>query len=78
MEHCIEDTDLCWDADECHAEYCNGGNCRAIKEQLLYQRKRNQHIRNMLTSGIPSDKDTITAMVKQFRGDYYRAKANQK
>ena len=70
MEHCYEDTDLCWDADECYDADCNGGNCRAIKNQLLYQRKRNQFIRNALLKK-PLKPAEIQTLIAQFRADYY-------
>jgi hypothetical protein len=77
MEHCYEDTDYTWDADECQDVNCSAGNCKSIREQLIYQRKRNEYIRKLLISGLPSDKDTITAMIKQFRIDCFRKKTNQ-
>jgi hypothetical protein len=76
MEHCYEDTDLCWDADECHDADCNGGNCRAIKAQLLYQRKRNQFMRDTLLKhqllhNETLGERTIKGLIEYFRADYY-------
>ena len=81
MQHCYEDTDLCWDADDCHVEHCDSGNCQAIKAQLLYQRKRNQFMRDTLLKhrllhNETLGERTIKGLIEYFRAKYVQVALN--